>query len=174
MNKFKVCGPYNVDLKKVTYSYYRLNSAQRKLWKETKNEIDEGLRQRKGCYIFTNSHLTPIYVGKTDNCFGQECFTEHKQYLINDYIKSNRIDQKIIKIIFVYYTGKTDAKKYTSPEVYRDIDTMETELIQKAVKLNKNLLNTRKVELAYKIENADVLANTIFRKQRRNCQKNNP
>lgn len=171
MNKFKVCGPYKVDLKKVTYSYYRLNSAQRELWKETKNEIDDGLRQRKGCYIFTNSNLMPLYVGKTDNCFGEECFTEHKQYLINDFIKSNGIDQKIINIFFIYYTGKTDAKKYTSVEVCRDIDTMETELIRKAAKLNKNLLNTRKVKPAYKIENEDVLASTVFLKQRRTRKK---
>lgn len=171
MNKFKVCGPYTVDLKKVTSSYYRLNSAQRKLWKETKNEIDGGLRLRKGCYIFTNSNLTPVYVGKTDNCFGEECFTEHKQYLINDFIKSNEIDQKIIRVFFIYYTGKKDTKKYSSIEVCRDIDTMETELIRKAAKLNKKLLNTRKVKPAYKIESGDLLTNTVFLKQKRKRQK---
>lgn len=52
----------------------------------------------------------------------------------------------------------------------RDIDTMETELIRKAAKLNKKLLNTRKVKPAYKIENGDLLTNTVFLKQKRKRQ----
>ena len=165
MTNFKICGPYKVELTYVTNSYWRLSSEQRNLWKKTRQDIKDGCCKKKGCYIYTNSNKTPIYVGKTDNSFGQECFKEHKQYLINDYLKERKLQNWCLYIYFIYFTGKNTTC------VNKEIDTLECDLIKKAFHVNKNLLNTKKLNFRYNIiDEENILDNTIFKKKRRNRQ----
>lgn len=166
MTNFKICGPYKVELTYVTNSYWRLSSEQRNLWKKTRQDVKDGCCKKKGCYIYTNSKKAPIYVGKTDNSFGQECFKEHKQYLINDYLKKRKLQNRCLYIYFIYFTGKK------TTFVNKEIDTLESDLINKAFRKNKKLLNTKKLNFRYNIiDGENVLNNTIFKKKRRNLQK---
>ena len=163
MKKFKVCGPYKVALKTVTNSYWRLSSAQRELWDATRKDVDGGCCKKKGCYIYTNSNNSPIYVGKTDNSFGQECFKEHKQYLLNEYLKQKKLCKCCLNIYFLYFTGKNET------DAYWEIDSLETFLIKKAHKANKKgLLNTKKKKMQYEIIDGEHKLNSkIFCENRR-------
>jgi hypothetical protein len=161
VKNFKICGPYKVNLKTVTNSYWRLNPAQRDLWKETKKDVKNGCCKKKGCYIYTNSKKTPIYIGKTDNSFGQEYFKEHKQYLINDYLKEKKHVNRCLYIFFLYFTGENRT------DTYREIDALESKLIQKAYKTNSNLLNTKKITAAYNIIDDKNTMESIFSEKRR-------
>ena len=166
MANFKICGPYKVKLTSVTSSYWRLSSEQRNLWKKTHQEVKNGCCKKKGCYIYTNSKKTPIYVGKTDNSFGQECFKDHKQYLINDYLKEHKLQNWCLYIYFIYFTGKNTTC------INKEIDTLESNLIRKAFHVNKKLLNTKKLNFRYNIiDEENILENAIFTKKRRIQQK---
>ncbi len=161
MKNFKICGPYKVNLKTVTNSYWRLNPAQRDLWKETRKDVKNGCCKKKGCYIYTNSKKTPIYIGKTDNSFGQECFKEHKQYLINDYLKQKKHSKCCLRIFFLYFTGAD------TTDTFWEIDTLESDLIQKAYEINRNLLNTKKLTKQYHIIDDENLMGSVFCAHRR-------
>lgn len=66
-------------------------------------------------------------------------------------------------IYFVYFTGKNTTC------VNKEIDTLESDLIRKAFHVNKNLLNTKKLNFRYNIiDEENVLYDTIFKKKRRN------
>lgn len=160
MSKFSFVGPYKVDLNTVTNSYWRLNTNQRELWRKTRDNEGFSLASKRGCYTFTNSSKTPLYVGKTDNCFSQECFKEHKQTLINGYLKNLGLQKRCLYIYFVYFTGNDDT------DTSSDIDALETALIRKAKEVCKkrsvNLLNTKKVTPHYEIINEKDMRKSIF------------
>lgn len=163
---FTFTGPYSVCLEKVTNSYYRMCSNQRKLWATIRKDLgpkNESMRKYKGIYIFTNSNKTPIYVGKTISGYGGECFTPHKRGLIDSHLKRNKIkDQSVIYISFIYTRFKPKNKSERIKFGER-IDEMETHYILKGIDANKHLLNTRKIDRPW---NCDELK-YIFKKDKR-------
>lgn len=162
---FKFAGPFPVFTKKGSHGYQRVCSSQRTLWSAIKKELQlcKSMRGYKGIYIFTNSNMTPIYVGKTASGYGGECFTEHKRSLLNSYLKNNGIkNNQVIKICFIY-TQDSPSKKSDRIKLSERIDEMETHYILKGIEVNKGLLNTRKIERPWDCEKLK----DVFRKVRR-------
>lgn len=164
--EFKFAGPFPVFTKKGSHGYQRVSSKQQALWKQIKDDLnlDQSMTKNKGIYIFTNSNMTPLYVGKTASSYGGECFTEHKRLLLNDHLRVNGTkDHQVIKICFIYTLAKPQ-KKSDMIRLSEKIDEMETHYILKGIEANTNgLLNTRKINRSW---DCDELKK-IFKKGRR-------
>lgn len=99
------------------------------------------LKTKVGGYVFAvraGKGYTPLYVGKTTNCFEKECFTDHKlkhyNYGIAPYLKGTPV------MFFVTYPtkkGKVNAS---------DIADLEDFLIQVGRTINPDLRNIKGVK----------------------------
>ena len=163
---FTFAGPYSVCMKKVTNSYYRMCSNQRKLWTTIRKDLGlkkESMTKYKGIYIFTNSNKTPIYVGKTISGYGGECFTLHKRKLVNEYLKNHEIYYRQVIYISFIYTSFKPKNKSERIKFSERVDEIETRYILNGIEINKDLLNTRKIDCPW---NCDELK-YIFKKDKR-------
>ena len=88
---FTIHGPFEVPTKpkkikggKITIR--QLGDVGASLWKE---KFFSRYADKKGCYVFANAVTrgsTPIYVGRTNKCFKQECFATAKKAILNDFL----------------------------------------------------------------------------------------
>jgi hypothetical protein len=100
---------------------------------------------KKGCYVFANAVTrgsNPIYVGRTNKSFKNECFATAKKAMLNDFLAE--ASKTGLKIYFVVLEHRKDC--------YEEIDLCETLLIQKCKKANENLLNIKKLAEKFTIK----------------------
>ncbi len=134
MAEFTVAGPFRMPSdqraggKKLHYA---------KFWKQS-DEIG-GLRKECGVYVFAvkaGKGYTPWYVGKATKSFGQECFSPTKR--VKFYNALAEYKQATPVLFFVRHPkkpGKTNEK---------EIEQIESFLIQLAAEKNENLQNVQK------------------------------
>lgn len=112
------------------------------LWKE---KFFSDYADKKGCYVFANAvgkGSKPIYVGKTNRTFKDECFSTHKKKIIDEFLMS--VCKTGLQIYFIVLNNRKDCSD--------EIDLCETLLIQKCKDANPNLLNVRKLSEIFTIK----------------------
>ena len=144
---FTIYGPFDVPTKskkikggKITIR--QLGDVGASLWK-AKNF--SRYADKKGCYVFANAVTrgsTPIYVGRTNKSFKQECFATAKKAMLNDFLAS--ATKTGLQVYFVLLNNRKDCSD--------EIDLCETLLIQKCKKANSNLLNVNKLAERFTIK----------------------
>ena len=145
--KFTIHGPFDVPTKpkkikggKITIR--QLSDVGASLWKE---KIFSKYADKKGCYVFANAVTrgsTPIYVGRTNKSFKQECFATAKKAMLNDFLAG--ATKTGLQVYFVLLNNRKDCSD--------EIDLCETLLIQKCKKANPNLLNVKKLAEKFTIK----------------------
>ncbi len=144
---FTIHGPFDVPtkLKKIKggkYSIQQLGDVGASLWKD---KDFSKYADKKGCYVFANAVTrgsNPIYVGRTNKSFKNECFATAKKAMLNDFLAE--ASKTGLKIYFVVLEHRKDC--------YEEIDLCETLLIQKCKKANENLLNIKKLAEKFTIK----------------------
>lgn len=144
---FTIHGPFDVPtktkkIKGGKISIPQLGDVGASLWKN--NDFSK-YANKKGCYVFANAVTrgsTPIYVGRTNKSFKNECFATAKKAMLNDFLACST--KTGLQIYFVVLNNRKNC-----PE---EIDLCETLLIQKCKDANKNLLNVRKLSATFTIE----------------------
>jgi hypothetical protein len=117
-------------------------------WKTVNSEIEEGLSESVGCYIFgirAGKGILPWYVGLAEKqSFRKECFTPHK---LNHYNQSiaNRKGTPVLTLISKWTEGNRYAKP--SGNGHNDIRFLETMLISHCIQRNSNLQNIRDTKM---------------------------
>ena len=144
---FTIHGPFDVPTKpkkikggKITIR--QLGDVGAFLWKD---KDFSKYANKKGCYVFANAVTrgsTPIYVGKTNKSFKQECFATAKKAMLNDFLA--RAAKTGLQVYFVLLNNRKDCSD--------EIDLCETLLIQKCKKANENLLNIKKLAEKFTIK----------------------
>ncbi len=137
---FTIHGPFVVPTKpkkikggKVTIQ--QLGDVGASLWKD---KDFSKYADKKGCYVFANAVTrgsTPIYVGRTNKSFKNECFATAKKAMLNDFLAG--ASKTGLKLYFVVLEHRKDCSE--------EIDFCETLLIQRCKKANPNLLNVKKL-----------------------------
>lgn len=144
---FTIHGPFVVPtapkkIKGGIISIPQLKDVNATLWKSA--PFSE-YANKKGCYVFANAVTRgskPIYVGKTNISFKDECFSTHKKAMLNDFLAC--ATKTGLQIYFVVLNNRKDC-----PE---EIDLCETLLIQKCKDASKYLLNIRKLSEKFTID----------------------
>lgn len=144
---FTIHGPFEVPtkpkkIKGGKISIQQLGNVGAVLWK---NKDFSKYADKKGCYVFANAVTrgsTPIYVGKTNKSFKNECFATAKKAMLNDFLAE--ASKTGLKIYFIVLEHRKDCLE--------EIDLCETLLIQKCKKANSNLLNVRKLAEKFTIK----------------------
>ena len=144
---FTIHGPFDVPtkpkkIKGGTTTIRQLGDVGAFLWKE-KNFSKYA--DKKGCYVFVNAVTrgsTPIYVGRTNKTFKNECFATAKKAMLNDFLAE--ASKTRLKVYFIVLEHRKDC--------FEEIDLCETLLIQKCKKANPNLLNVRKLAEKFTIK----------------------
>lgn len=144
---FTIHGPFDVPtkLKKIKggkYSIQQLGDVGASLWKD---KDFSKYADKKGCYVFANAVTrgsNPIYVGRTNKSFKNECFATAKKAMLNDFLAE--ASKTGLKIYFVVLEHRKDC--------FEEIDLCETLLIQKCKKANENLLNIKKLAEKFTIK----------------------
>ena len=87
--QYNVYGPFDVPIdeqkkgtKRKTTTKKSITDDSEKMKRWWRQGELENLRKYTGCYVFAKyvrRVYTPWYVGKTDNCFEQEVFQDHKK-----------------------------------------------------------------------------------------------
>lgn len=130
MIEFEVEGPFVVPLKRTKKSREIKDEELDAFWE------NNGAGEKRGVYIFANcvgGGCTPIYVGKTQKNFQNECFTPHKRMKLQRFFN----DAERIKLGLYFISTKTRPSA-------KIIDGMESYFIQTAVLANSDLQNDRK------------------------------
>lgn len=136
MAKFEVKGPIDMPVTK--------NKAARTIESYNINEFWEKYSEyenRKGCYVFgfkAPKGYKPVYVGKATRGFAQEIFT-HSKLVKYQRALANQIKGKPV-FFFVCENIKRGAINR------REIDALETFLIQCGKIVNVSILNERKTK----------------------------
>lgn len=144
---FTIHGPFDVPtkpkkIKGGKYSIQQLGDVGASLWKD---KDFSKYADKKGCYVFANAVTrgsNPIYVGRTNKSFKNECFATAKKAMLNDFLAE--ASKTGLKIYFVVLEHRKDC--------YEEIDLCETLLIQKCKKANENLLNIKKLAEKFTIK----------------------
>ena len=140
--------PYKaIDMPRKNGQIDRNNNSLSKFWLKV-NEMDSGLSEAVGCYIFSiraGRGLLPWYVGLAEKqTFRKECFASHKLLNYNDAL-NGRKGTPILTLI-AKYTG-TERFSKPSKNGYSDIRFLENILIGICIRRNPNLLNIKKTKL---------------------------
>ena len=109
--KFTIHGPFEVPtmpkkIKDGKITIRKLDDVGASLWKE-KNF--SRYADKKGCYVFANAVTrgsTPIYVGRTNKSFKQECFATAKKAMLNDFLASAA--KTGLQVYFVQINNRKD------------------------------------------------------------------
>ena len=137
---FTIHGPYDVPTKNKKIkggktTIRQLGDVGASLWKD---KIFSKYADKKGCYVFVNAVTrgsTPIYVGRTNKSFKNECFATAKKAMLNDFL--TEASKTGLKVYFIVLNHRKDC--------FEEIDLCETLLIQKCKKANPYLLNVKKL-----------------------------
>jgi len=103
------------------------------------------IRRQKSCYVFVNAVTrgsTPIYVGRTNKSFKNECFATAKRAMLNDFLAEASMTG--LKVYFIVLGHRKDC--------FEEIGLCETLLIQKCKKANPYLLNVKKLAEKFTIK----------------------
>jgi len=136
-----VYGPFPVpfeSLGKGTSKQIRREHAK-EFWTQT---TVKDVRGKQGCYVFAlgvSRGYTPWYVGKATKTFLQEALHDHKLVYYNEVIYKGRKGAPVL--FFVARPGSL--KKIPK----KQIDNLETFLIQTAVYKNRELKNKQKASV---------------------------
>lgn len=143
---FTIHGPFPVPTKQkkikdgTTIKQLAANKEFKEFWKDP--EVSP-FAESKGCYVFANAvgrGSKPVYVGKTNRSFKDECFSLHKQKLLNDFLSC--CGKTGLQIFFVVLDK-------TRKDCQDEIEDCETFLIQNCKHVD--LLNTRKLAATFSI-----------------------
>jgi hypothetical protein len=101
---FTIHGPFDVPtkpkkIKGGKYSIQQLGDVGASLWKD---KDFSKYADKKGCYVFANAVTrgsNPIYVGRTNKSFKNECFATAKKAMLNDFLAE--ASKTGLKIYFV-------------------------------------------------------------------------
>lgn len=133
MTAFKVEGPFDVPMEPQVESKMVAEDVSSLFWKK-----HTSLKTKKGCFVFAlraGKGMTPLYVGKTNNSFEKECFTDHKlkhyNYALASYKKGTPI------MFFVVYPAKKGKPNAS------EIGDLEDFLIQVGRRVNPDLRNIK-------------------------------
>lgn len=140
---FTIHGPFPVPTKQKKIkdgTTIKQLAANKEFW----NDPDVSpFAESKGCYVFANAvgrGSKPVYVGKTNRSFKDECFSLHKQKLLNDFLSC--CGKTGLQIFFVVLDK-------TRKDCQDEIEDCETFLIQNCKHVD--LLNTRKLAATFSI-----------------------
>ena len=130
MTIFKIEGPFDVPiLPKVASKMVAEDLSS--FWQQCHT-----LKGKVGCYVFAvraGKGLTPLYVGKTTDCFEKECFTStkinHYNYGLASYSKGTPV---MFFAVYPVKKGKVNAS---------DVTDLEDFLIQVGRTVNPDLRN---------------------------------
>ncbi|MGD9614846.1 MAG: hypothetical protein AB7H90_08175 [Alphaproteobacteria bacterium] len=127
-----------------------LDSQTRREFWDKADELDQGLSEACGCYVFavkTGKVAKPWYVGKAERQpFKRECLTEHKVNKYNSILQSSA---RGIPCLYLYARVTAAYQNFSKPTTsqYRDIPYLEKMLIGAALGKNKDLLNIQETKL---------------------------
>lgn len=113
-----------------------------KFWSEVEEEVEGGLADAVGCYIFSiraGRGILPWYVGLAEKqSFKQECFTAHK---INHY--NNAIAKRKGTPLLTFIAKYTETDRFAKPSIngHPDIQFLEDALIYNCIRKNAALMN---------------------------------
>jgi hypothetical protein len=137
MTRFVVKGPYEVTVQ-VNKGGKAISPAEVKaFWKKYAS-----LSAEKGCYIFgmrASKGIKPLYVGKATKTFGREIFTSDK---LAKYMIALSQSKKGTPVLFFLCTPKTKGVVNK-----RNVDELESFLIQTGMKAYPGLLNDKKTKI---------------------------
>ncbi len=143
---FTIHGPFSVPttLKKIKGGKVSIRqiSLVSNLWKK---DPFSDFAEKKGCYVFANAVTNgskPIYVGRTNKSFKNECFATSKKAMLNEFLAE--ATKTGLQIYFVVLNHKKDC--------FEEIDLCETLLIQQCKEANASLLNVRKLSKKFTIK----------------------
>lgn len=150
LKKFKPFGPYNVGFESMPGGKRITKDNLKNFWE---TDSLKKIRFSKGVYIFgmqITSGILPCYVGKTNNNFERECFTERNLYIYNGEII--RYERKYKPFIF-FLVYQQQKKQKISDRVIREL---ENYVINLAVDINPDLANIRGLESEDRFEISDL------------------
>jgi hypothetical protein len=130
-------------------------------WSRVDEDLDEGLSNAVGCYIFSiraGKGIKPWYVGlAAKQPFRKECFTSHKLNHYNQAIASRK-GTPVLTLIPKCTKGARYAK--ASGSGHLDIQFLETMLIGACIRRNADLLNIRDTKLLREMSVPGLLNNS--------------
>jgi hypothetical protein len=136
MAEFFVNGPFDVP-------YTKGPKGDRRITKQ--NGIDfwkqhASLETAVGCYVFClgNKTLKPVYIGKTANAFCQRAFNADNLEKFTDAVVHQKGTPKMFLIAMKNAPGKVNVKQ---------IDEVETYLIQAGLAVNPDIANDKKTKV---------------------------
>jgi hypothetical protein len=123
-------------------------SSMTDFWSRVEAELDEGLSDGIGCYIFSiraGKGALPWYVGCAERqVFRKECFTSHKLNHYNNAIVKRK-GTPLLTLIAKYTPG--DKIVRPTGRQHRDIQFLEAMLISNCLRRNADLYNVRDTKL---------------------------
>jgi hypothetical protein len=136
MAEFIVHGPFDVPYTKGPKGDRRITKQNGKdFWSQ-----HTALENAVGCYVFClgNKTLKPIYVGKTANALWQRVFNSDNLEKFTDSVMHLKGTPKLFLIVMKNTPGKINAKQ---------IDEVETHLIQAGLAVNPEIANDKKTKV---------------------------
>lgn len=123
-----------------------LNHQSREEFWSRSDELDPGLSDACGCYVFAIGNV-PWYVGKSERQnFKRECLTDHKIQKYNYILQLFKTGRPCL---YFYARITSIRKNFSKPTagIYRDIRFLERMLIGIALRKNNKLLNVQETRL---------------------------
>ncbi|MEK6657247.1 MAG: hypothetical protein AABY58_07370 [Nitrospirota bacterium] len=139
LKKFRPFGPFEIKFENMPGGKRITRDLLKNFWTTT-HELNNKIRPVKGVYIFgmkVTSTILPCYIGKTNNTFERECFTDRNINIYNGEIIRYARNYKPFIFFLVY---QQERKQKISDKVLREL---ERYLINLAVEKNSDLANTR-------------------------------
>lgn len=152
LKKFKPFGPFEVNYENMPGGKRITKDHINNFWIAT-NALNYKIRPAKGVYIFgmkVTRTVLPCYIGKTNNSFEKECFTDRNMNIYNGEIIRYERNYKPFIFFLIYEHQK---KQKISDKVIREL---EAYLINLAVEKNADLANTRGIDNEDRFEIIDI------------------
>ena len=138
---FKPLGPFEVDFENLPGGKRITKDHVKNFWNTRRNL--ERIRHGKGIYVFgmkVAAGIIPCYIGKTNNSFEKECFTDRNINIYNGEIIRYARNYKPFLFFLIYEQRKG---KKVSDKVLREL---ERHVINLASEKNTDLANIRGFE----------------------------
>jgi hypothetical protein len=141
--EFYVYGPFEMKRNPDSRLIAHDNDSKKIFW-ESVDEVEEGLSDSCGCYLFAMSasgSKKPWYVGKAEKqSFRSECFQPHKINHYNDIV--GKFKGKPLLFLISKVTGNGSFVK-PSKNSNGPISALENMMIGMSIAKNKDLLNLK-------------------------------
>ncbi|MDD9886516.1 MAG: hypothetical protein OXU83_05080 [Gammaproteobacteria bacterium] len=143
--RFRVYGPFKIPRVRKRRGGLHIDKPNSEFWEDTIGGKIPALPNAIGCYVFC-VNTKPWYVGKTENSFKSECFTDNKVNIYNRaYYEVKSGTPRLFLLARLTNSGalfRKPPKKKAKGKI-QSIDKLELMLIGMALKKNPKLLNVK-------------------------------